>query len=394
MSEPVVLDEVKLEELERDPYPSYAEWRRDAPVAYLPLMNGWMITRWDDCEFVGKDESRIDTENEFNDKYFGRSITTMKGEPHRFLREAVDTPLRPRSVKRYIETLARPVARRYVQRIASLGEIDATTDLLELMSVRVIGEVLGLGDRDDETLQRWFHNLSLGLANLAGDPETQQIADTTVKEIDSHIADAIERLTAHPDETGLSHLIHTSTPDGRPRTFDELIGTIRVIIMGGFQEPGHGTAASLLGLLQTPEYARAVREAPSLIPASVHEGLRWIAPFALSQRRAAVDITLHDAVIPAGDEINLVIGSANRDERRYENPEKFDLFRERLPLASFGYGTHFCAGHFLAREFSKVTLEEMFIGLPGLRLDPEKEPVVSGFGMRAVNHLPVVWDAP
>jgi len=314
---------------------------------------------------------------------------------HTWLRGGVDPPLRPRAVQGYIEELARPVARGYVEELRPAGSGDATVDLLERISVRVIGDVLGLKDVDDRTLQRWFHGLNAGMTNVSGDPGVRAQSDAVQAELDAYMAEAVERLTANPDDSGLSHMVHSGLDEGAPpRTFDDLIGTIRVIILGGFQEPGHGAAASLLGvLLDDEQKAMVLTEPDKAIPAAVHEGLRWIAPFGLHERQARVDIELHGETIPAGAEVALSCASANRDERRYEDGERFDITRPRQTHASFGYGAHFCSGHFISRRLEQIILEETFAGLPGLRLDPDREPMVFGFAVRGVKHLPVVWDA-
>jgi aromatic O-demethylase, cytochrome P450 subunit len=98
-------------------------------------------------------------------------------------------------------------------------------------------------------------------------------------------------------------------------------------------------------------------------------------------------------LIPAATEIALVIGSANRDERRFDDPDAFDLTRGRLNTFAFGFGAHFCVGHYVARQVAQVSVEELFRRLPGLRLDPERAPVVHGWFVRAAKTLPVVWDA-
>jgi aromatic O-demethylase, cytochrome P450 subunit len=394
MSNSSVLDDVTLEELERDPYPVYAQLRHAEPVAFLPLLNQWMVTRWDDCELVGKDDQRFGPMAEAIHDFFGPSILTHDGDVHRWLRSAVDAPLRPKAVKTYIAESARKVSVDYIERLRPSGEADATQELLELISVRVIGDVLGLTDVDDATLQRWFQSLSAGMTNLGEDAELALACERTRTELDLYMQAAIERLTGAPDDCGLSHMIHSATPDGRPRTFDELIGTIRVIILGGFQEPGHGAAASLLGVLGAPDQLAAVLEEPATaIPAAVHEGLRWISPFGITERSARVETTIGGVTLREGDEIAVCLGSADRDGSRYEEPDRFDLRRPRLPHAAFGYGAHFCAGHFVSRQMEQVALGELFLRLPGLRLDPEKEPLVRGFNVRGVKSLPVVWDA-
>jgi cytochrome P450 len=384
---------VALRELEADPYPFYARLRREDPVIHLPLIDQWLITRWEDCEVVGSDASRTGHRIRNSYDFFGFNIVSAEDDAHAWLRAGVDPPLRPRAVQSYIEQRARPVAIEHLERLRPLGRADATIEYLELVSVRVIGDVLGLGDVDDATLQDWFHALSAGFTNVARDPALTVRAERARTALDAHVRATIERLTAEPDDSGLSHMIHTGVDDGPPRTYDELIGTVRVIVLGGFQEPGHGAAASLLGVLLDEAQRDAVLTDPALLGAAVHEGLRWLAPFATVDRTARVDLEVAGVTIPAGAEIALSIASANRDERRYADGERFDLFRERQGHASFGYGAHFCSGHFIARRLEQIMLEELFARLPGLRLDPDRAPVVRGFKVRGVKHLPVVWDA-
>ncbi|HWT93882.1 MAG TPA: cytochrome P450 [Solirubrobacteraceae bacterium] len=389
-----VIEDVTLEQLEQDPYPHYARWRKELPVAFLPELHGWIVSRWDDCEALGKSEGQIDSSNAFNDAFFGHNILSANGDVHKWLRGGVDPPLRPRAVQGYIEERARPVAREYTARLVEQGRCDASRDLLELISVRVIGDVLGLTDVDDATLQEWFTSLNAGLNNFSEDPVVTAQAEAAKKALDDYMVAAFERLMDAPDESGLSHMIHTATKDGTPRTFEELRGTIQVIILGGFQEPGHGAAASLLGVLSDLEQRDALLADPdTLVPAAVHEGLRWIAPFGQIQRRAIVDLKIGDVVIPAGDEVNLACASANRDETRYDDGERFDLHRKRQTHASFGYGAHFCSGHFISRQLERIALEEVFAQLPNPRLDPDHPADVFGFVVRGVKSLPIVWDA-
>src|SRR6185436_21102769 len=107
----------------------------------------------------------------------------------------------------------------------------------------------------------------------------------------------------------------------------------------------------------------------------------------------AADVVIGGKMIPAGTEIAMVIGSANRDEARFDRPDVFDLHRDRVNNFAFGFGAHFCVGHYVARQVAQITLEELFTRLPGLRLDPDREPFVHGWMVRAAKTLPVVWDA-
>lgn len=362
---------------------------------FLPFIDQWLVTRWDDCEAIGRNGVSTGHYIRNSADYFGFNIVTAEGAAHKWLRSGVDPALRPRAVASYIEQRARPVAVEYIERLCPLGRADATLDLLELISVRVIGDVVGMADVDDATLQRWFHALSAGFTNVRKDGLVIAEATLARQELDAYMRERLDELTAKPDDSALSHMIHSGIGDGPPRGYDDLIGTIRVIVLGGLQEPGHGAAASLLGLLLDEGQKEILLADPArYVPLAIHEGLRWIAPFATVDRRALVDIEIAGVTIPAGAEVALSIASANRDERRYQEGEHFDLMRKKVPHASFGYGAHFCAGHFVARALEQVMLEEVFARLPSIRLDPERPPAVHGFKVRGVKRMPVVWDVP
>ena len=137
------------------------------------------------------------------------------------------------------------------------------------------------------------------------------------------------------------------------------------MIVGGFQEPAHGAANSLHGLFTRPDQAARVAADPAAWSgAAVDEGLRWLAPFSQTEKLTTADVTVGGALFPEGTEVSLVLGSANRDETRYDDPDVFDLDRPRLSHVAFGFGLHFCLGHYVARHLEQVMLEEMFAVCP------------------------------
>jgi cytochrome P450 len=244
-----------------------------------------------------------------------------------------------------------------------------------------------------ETLVRWFSGYEAALTNYAHDPGRAELARQVKGDVMAYCRPRLAALADRPDGSVLSEMVRPAGPGSSPPRFDEVIGTIEVAILGGLQEPGHAVANTLLGLLAEPEQAAAMSGAPErLSRAAVHEGLRWMAPFGITQKRTSRDVAVRGVGIPAGAEVGLMAASANRDESRYEHPDRFDLHRKPKPHASFGHGVHFCVGSSIAGEVARILLEELFTRLPGLRLDPDAEPVVHGWATRGVTRLPVVWD--
>jgi len=392
VTDPVTfLDGADLSALEHDPYPTFARMRRACPVALFRPTNQWFVSRWDDCAALAVDP-RLGG-SQMTIPLFGQSVLSMDGPIHEDVRRGIDPTLRARAVAGYREDVTRPAAAHYVETLRPRGGAEAVGQLLERISVRVVGDILGLHDVDDDTRQEWFRALAGELGNVASDPVIAARSQRAVAEVDTYLEQRIAQVTTSPDGSGLSTLVHEGRQDDRPRTFAEVIGTLRVTIMGGFQEPGHAAAAALYGLLLHPEQLREVRDDPALLPRAVHEGLRWIAPFTHAERLVHEPIEVRGIRLEPGAEVALLLGSANHDEDRYERPEVFDLHRPTQGHASFGFGRHFCAGHALGRSVASVALEEILAGLPNLRLAESDRPVVSGFLLRGVKRLPVVWDA-
>jgi cytochrome P450 len=181
--------------------------------------------------------------------------------------------------------------------------------------------------------------------------------------------------------------------------------TLKVILLGGMQEPGHAGGSTLAGLLASPAQLRAVRDDPAgLLPAAVEEGLRWMSPIGTQTRQAVADTELGGATIPAGAPVGSLVSSANRDEAKFDDPDRFDIFRYR-PVGpgtapaprtvnlAFGAGRHFCAGHAFSRAQVKIAIEALIQRFPNLALDPARPPEFRGWEFRAPRRLDVLLHA-
>lgn len=390
--------ELTAENLYNDPYPVYARLRRETPVHHFAPTGEFLVTRWKDCFTVGTKDSIFvpsDSSQRPEARVMGLpNILSMSGAPHAALRRGIDANLTAPAVARYAEALVRPIAREYVESLRARGYADLTKDLFEPISVRVVATVLGLSHVDNATLVRWFHALNGGLQNVANIPAVWAVCDAARGEIDSIVQPIIERVTRQPDDSILSHMVHGGMPEGQVRSFEELMPTIRVTLLGGLQEPGHGAANAVYGLLCNPEQSAQVQQDPArYAQAAYDEGLRWIAPIGVTPRLASQDFELAGTVIPQGASVAIVLASANRDESRYERGDAFRLDRESLPHAAFGYRRHVCSGQHLSRVIGRVSIQETYRMLPNLRLDPQREVITKGWRFRGVMSLPALWDA-
>jgi cytochrome P450 len=390
----IVVD-IPLAELEKDPYPFYVWMREECPVAYVPETGRVWITTWALCKEAGVNDAAFGPSSAASeDVYGGGNVMTLTGEEHRVLRSAANAPVRPRRVQNYYETGIRATAKRYLAQVRAQGEADATLEIFEPIAQRVVGDVLGFADVDEETLGRWFHALGGLFVDYGREPEVAERGLQVKAEVREFLERNVPQLLESPDHTALSHLLRDGMPEGQFRTIDEIVPTVHVLIVGGFQEPAHLVASTLYGLLTNPGQTRQVLAEPiTWVRPAIEESLRWLSPFGMTEKRTTQDVIVGGVLIPAGTEVALVIGSANRDPKHFERPDEFDIDRSDQDNVSFGFGRHFCIGHHLSRALDEVVLAETLEALPNLRLDPDRPAVVQGWTMRAPKALPVNWDA-
>lgn len=389
----VVLD-VSLDVLERDPYPVYAWMRENCPIALVPTTGRVFVTTWALCEEAGRNDEVFEPAKDiFNTVYGDPNVISLTGPAHREIRNAVNPPFRPRAVAAYKDTKLREVAVSHLEAIRGRGRAEAMTEILEPISQRAIGDVLGFTDVSSPTLSRWFHDYGAYLVDFGRSEAVAERGRAVKAEVVQYLERRLAELAEEPDDSALSHILHDGMAPGETRTAGQIIGTLGVLIVGGLQEPAHGIANTLLGVLQRPEQAARLTASPGEWSGrAIDEGLRWLAPFGMTEKVVRTDCSLGGLLFQAGTEVALVIGSANRDPLRYQDPDTFNLDRRQIQHVAFGYGTHFCIGHAVARALGEVVLEEMFTSLPNLRLNPDEPTSVEGWAVRGAKRLPLLWE--
>jgi len=383
---------ITVGQLESDPYPLYARLRAEEPVAWAPAVNLWLVTRAADVEFVTTHPELFTAEvdgSPLDRSFGGPTILTVDGERHLDLRRSLDATYRPRAVASYIDDLVEPIAQAVLEGLLAHEDrrAELMTSYFEPISVLSLGAVLGLGHLPAETLQDWFHGLAMGATNFEDDPEKQRISDETAERIDRELRPLMAAMRESPDGSTIASMLTV----GRLRTIEEVLPSLKVIILGGMQEPGHGAGSCLAGLLADPDQLDLVRTGPQRWDDAVHEGLRWVAPIGTQTRQATRDVTLGGITIPAGAAVGAVVASACRDDTVFDDPDLFDIRRPFKANAAFGYGPHFCAGHAFARGQERIALRVLVDALPGLALDPRRAVEFRGWEFRAPSALHVTW---
>lgn len=386
-------DHITVQDLEDDPYPLYARMRREAPVAFVPAVNIWLVTRWVDVEHVAKTPEIFTAQVATSpvERTFGKpTILTTDGPVHKELRAGIDPKYKPKAVAGYIDTLVRPIAHEYLDAVLTKGGGDLMAEYFEPISTLSLARSFGFHDIDMPTLRRWFYGLAQGAINFENDPERQKIGDAVSAEITAAADLIFDRLERAPDHSALSHMLHDGMPAGETRPRALLLPTVKVTLLGGMQEPGHGAGSVLVGLLSSPDQLAALRRnIDELLPRAVDEGLRWVAPIGTQTRETTRDVALGGVTIPKGAAVGALVSSASRDETRFTDPDSFNMHRNEGSHAAFGFGQHFCSGRWFAREQVIVALRVLLERTREISLVPDKPPKFRGWEFRAPTSLQV-----
>jgi cytochrome P450 len=387
-------DSITLEELERDPYPTYERLREEEPVSWVPAVQLWLVTRHDDVRAVDLDPETFTaaTDPSTLNRTMGVNMLGSEGPHQRWVRSVIEPPFRPRDVEARTQGMIPKLAHELIDGFADRGEADVFTEYADPMSVRSLQHMLGLDDVPWQDLLRWNQGLMPGLANFEGDPEKQAPADRASAELGAAIELVLDRLEREPDGSVLSWMLHHED-DGRRMSREDIVANTKLMLSGGLQEPRDVIGLLVWALGSHPSQLAEVEGDRSLVKAAVEETLRWAGPVGTSTRQTTREAGLAGTTLPAGALVGAVLASANRDPRRWRDPDRFDVHRREGAHLAFAIGNHFCLGAWFGRHLARVSLEILLDRLPRLRLDPDRLPTLSGWEFRAPDSTWVQWDA-
>jgi cytochrome P450 len=386
-------ESVTLEELERDPYPIYARLRDEEPVSWVPAVQLWLVTRYDDVRTVDLTPQVFTAETDPStlNRTMGRNMLGSEGADQQRIRRITEAPFRPHDVEGRTQGMIPKLAHQLIDGFADRRETNLFTEFADPMSVRSLQFMLGLDEVPWQDLLRWNQGMMPGLANFEGSPEKQAPADSASAELGTAIERVLDRLEHEPDGSVLSWMLRFDV-DGDRMSREEIVANTKLMLSGGLQEPRDLIALAVWALGSNAGQLEDVRADRRLVKAAVEETLRWAGPVGTSTRQTTESVELGGVELPAGALIGAVLASANRDPRRFTDPARFDIRRGEGAHLAFAIGNHFCLGAWFGRHLARVSLDILLDRLPGLRLDPERPVALSGWEFRAPDSTWVRWD--
>jgi cytochrome P450 len=314
----------------------------------------------------------------------GHSMLEMDGAEHVLHRALVSQAFRRKVMARWETELVEVVVDELIDGFADRGKADLVRELTFAFPVQVIARILGLPREDYPAFQRW----SIEMLSVMVSWDRGMAAATSLRD---YFAGVLTERRRNPGDDLISDLAIAEL-DGKRLTDDEIFAFLRLMLPAGVETTYRSSGNLLFALLNHPDQLDAVRRDRVLLHTAIEEGLRWEPPIIFIVRRAARDTELGGVRIPKGSTVSVCVGMANRDARRYADPERFDVFRNQRLHVTFGHGAHICLGMHLARMETRIAMGRVLDRLPDLRLDPDAEPpYIQGVAFRSPNALPVVF---
>ncbi len=389
-----------------DTYAIFAGMRRDDPVFCQPGLDGetpiWFVTRYDDAEAVLLDDERFVRDPRLAlpqerlpafPEFFAfieSNMLNRDGDDHRRLRRLVSKAFTPRMIER-LRPRIQEIADELIDRVLTAGEMELVSEFAFPLPITVIAELLGVPVADRDSFRDW----SGAMVSPALAAAEMEQADALMTAFVDYLLALFAERRREPGEDLVSALVAVED-GGDTLSEEELCSMVALLIVAG-----HETTVSLLGnatlaLLTHPEQRAALERAPSLLPRAVEELIRYDGPVERTLNRwATVDVELGGRTIRRGELVIVILGAADRDPERFDDPDRLDLAADReTRLLAFGRGNHFCLGAPLARLEAEIALGTLLRRLPGLRLALTQEELrwrpVPLF--RSLVALPVAWD--
>jgi cytochrome P450 family 142 subfamily A polypeptide 1 len=354
----------------RDPHRHFAWMRRHAPVYFDEPRGIWGVTLHEDVQRVSKDPDAFCSSGSSRpDSPPIPSMINMDDPLHKRRRNLVNRGFTPRRVADH-EPRIREICRELIARVAPRGRCDFVRDIAGPLPMIVIGDMLGVEPEDRDRLLRWSDELIDGTTSTASQEVREAAARAFGEYAEYHRAVAADR-RARPRDDLVSVLMQGEI-DGERLDDDALLQESLLILVGGDETTRHVISGGMEALIRHPEQRDALAREPARIPVAVEEMLRWVTPIQNMNRTATRDVELRGETIRKGEKVLLLYAAANRDERVFDAPERFDAARDPNPHLAFGgYGTHHCLGASLARLELRVMFEELLAALPDLALASE-----------------------
>lgn len=379
---------------EADPPGFFRLMRDDFSLIHHEASGFWFLSRHADVsEALGGAAFSTRHQEWQMEPVIGRSLGAMTGREHATQRALVAPAFRGKELGTRFLSVIEQTARDLIGAFPEGGRVDLVDSFTSWFPINVIASMLGLPKGNHRRFHDWYSSFMAFLSNITQDPEVIAWGERTKREFPEYILPIIAERRANPGDDLLSRLC-TAEIDGERMTDDQIRSFVALLLIAGGETTDKVIASILKNLLENPEQLAAVRADRSLIANALAETLRFAPPVNIVLRTAEEEVEIPDGgTIPANSTVACVIGAANRDERRFADPDRFDIFREDLDVGrafggssrhlAFGHGRHFCVGSMLAKAQVETGVSLLLDLMPDMRFATGFTPRDEGLYTRA-----------
>lgn len=384
-----------------DPYPLYARLRQESPVLWDRFLHAWVLTRYDDVvEVLGRFSAKCTpTPERLTElgmqrlapvaEIMVKQMLFMDPPQHRRVRGLASTAFTARRVERLRDHI-RDIANDLIDRVVAHGEMDLMSDFAGPLPAIVSAEMLGLPTQDHEQLKDWSQTFAQILGNFQNNPDGMRDVLNAASDMAAYLHRALVRYSDAP-AVGLIGLLSHARDHGDRLTEEEVIANTIITMVGAQETTTNLIGNGLVTLLRHPPALNQLRDDPAILPTAVEELLRYESPSQQTTRIAPEDTVLGGQPIERGQSVIAVMGAANRDPKRFADPNRLDLTRQDNRHLAFGWGPHFCFGAPLGRIEAQIAFETLLTRLPELELIGGPLQWRANLKLRGLATLPIRW---
>jgi len=386
-----------LFEVQQDPYRYYARLRDKSPVSYIESLDAWGIFRYDDVLHTLK-HPELFSARDFIHNAFGAfdpvpevpSIISLDPPEHTRLRKLANKAFLPAVIRAMAPNIQKIIDGLLDEVVTKGGEFDFVSEYAAYVPVSVTAEILGVDPilaRGD--FKRWTMDLLKAPSRSALSDEELASIRKSVQELREYFRTQIIYRREHPGHDLVSALVRAEEDD-QMLTETEVLSLIVLLQFGGSETPSHLITSTLYELFDNPAALAAVRDAPSRAADAVDETLRHMSPVHFIFQTSTSDVEIAETTVPGNSQVFSFIGSANRDERAFDNPETFDIDRRAASRhLSFAQGAHYCIGAGLGRVMCTMAVRTALERLPRLAPLEQKIEWLPSFWVRGLRRYMV-----
>jgi len=388
----------------KNPYPVYSTLRTQGPVHWSEDFCGgaWLLTDYADVMYALRDPAfstrraggwantaGTDASIRLTDfkRIFSRALLFVDGRQHTRLRRAMNAGFRPTLLESFRPRI-QSIVDELIDNLAQETEADFIARFARELPARVIAGLLGVDESDRDTFFSWSDDI----ATFVSSPTPTM--DIALRAQDSLLAlceyfQALLPQRRHQRRTDLIGMLLDAEKQGLIITTKELLAQCCTLLFAGHETTRNLLGSGLYTLLRHPQQLQQLRATPALMSSALREMLRFESPVQYTGRRVKVDMQLHGHTLRKGDLVILLIGAANRDPKRFRNPDSFDVSRDEGNHLAFGYGPHVCIGAALTYLEAEMAFNALLCRFPELQLAANAAEWMGNAVYRGLFKLPV-----